>query len=84
MIIKDVNKMAVDGKVKLTEGTSKNGVGKVFRELKAEFKRITWPSKKDIKKAVIAVVVFCLIYVLYVSVLDGAFRNLFELLFRVK
>ena len=76
--------MAVDGKVKVAEGTSKKGIGKYFRELKAEFKRITWPSKKDTKKAVIAVVVFCLIYVLYVGVLDGAFQNLFELLFKLK
>lgn len=76
--------MAVDGKVKVTEGSSRKGIGKVFRELKAEFKRITWPGQKDVKKAVIAVLVFCLIYVLYVGILDGAFQNLFELLFGIK
>lgn len=76
--------MAVDGKVKVTEGSSKNGIRKLYREIKAELKRITWPSKKDIKKAVIAVVVFCLFYVIYVGILDGAFKNLFELIFGTK
>ena len=76
--------MAVDGKVKVTEGSSRKGLGKFFREIKAEVKRITWPSMKDVKKAVIAVIVFCLFYVVYIGVLDGAFKNLFELLFRTK
>jgi preprotein translocase subunit SecE len=73
--------MAVDGKVKIPEKASKKDFGKGYRELKAEFKRITWPSKKDIKKAVIAVAVFCLVYITLVSILDGAFQNLFRLLF---
>jgi preprotein translocase subunit SecE len=76
--------MAVDGKVKVTEGTNKKGLGQVFRGLKAEISRITWPSKKDIKKAAIAVGIFCVIYIIYVGLLDVAFKNLFDLIFRVK
>lgn len=76
--------MAVDGKVKVTERTAKKGLGHIFRGLKAEIKRITWPTKKDIKKATIAVAVFCLVYVIYVGLLDVAFKNLFDLIFRVK
>jgi preprotein translocase subunit SecE len=76
--------MAVDNKVKVTEGTSKRGISTIFRELKAEIKRVTWPSKKDIKKATIAVAVLCFVYVVYVGLLDGVFGNLFELIFKIK
>ena len=76
--------MAVDGKVKVVEKTNRDGVSKFFREIKAEYKRITWPNKKDVKKASIAVGVLCLVYIVYVGVLDYAFQNLFKLVFNVK
>jgi preprotein translocase subunit SecE len=79
-----VNTVAVDGKVKVTERTNKKNVGQLFREYKAEVKRITWPNKKDIKKAAVAVGVFCLLYIVYVGILDAAFNNLFDLIFRIK
>ena len=34
---------------------TKEWISKFFREVKAEVKRITWPSKDDTKKALIAV-----------------------------
>lgn len=76
--------MAVDGKVKVAERTSKKNVGQLFREFKAEIKRITWPNKKDIKKAAAAVGVFCLMYIIFVGLLDAVFKNLFDLIFRIK
>lgn len=33
-----------------TKTSEKRGLSKFFRELKAEVKRITWPSKDDTKK----------------------------------
>jgi preprotein translocase subunit SecE len=82
--IKGVNKVAVDEKVKFAEKTNPKNIGRLFSGFKAEIKRITWPNKKDIKKAAIAVGVFCLIYVLYVGILDAVFKNLFDLIFRIK
>ena len=55
-----------------------------FRGIKAEVKRITWPSKKDVKKATGAVAVLCLIYVVCVGIFDYAFQSLFELVFKIK
>lgn len=76
--------MAVDRKVKAVEKTSRKNIGQLFRGFKAEIKRITWPNKKDIKKAAAAVGVFCFVYIVYVAILDAAFSNLFNLIFRVK
>ena len=52
--------MAGNNNVKAAE---KGGKFKFFRELKAEVKRIVWPSKDETKKALIAVAIFVLIYV---------------------
>ena len=53
-------------------------IGIYFKELKAEWKRITWPSKEDFKKATLAVIVFCLIWIAIVTVMDYGLRSLFE------
>lgn len=74
--------MAVNGNVKVKEKSNENGIVKFFKELKAEVKRITWPSKKDIKKATIAVVSFSFLYVIFVGVLDYGFNNLYKLIFK--
>jgi preprotein translocase subunit SecE len=56
-----------------------------FKELKAETKRITWPSKEDFKKATLAVIVFCLIWIAVVTVMDFGLRSLFEnFVFKIK
>ena len=60
------------------------GVFKFFRELKAEIKRITWPSKNETKKALIAVGVVVLIYIVLVGGLDYIFQNLFQWIFKLK
>ena len=70
--------MAVSSNVKET----KQPRSKFFKDLKAEAKRITWAPKKDIKKAVGAVVTFCVIYVVIVGLLDYGFNNLFKLIFK--
>ena len=74
--------MAIKENVNINTKTSeKRGLSKFFRELKAEVKRITWPSKDDTKKALIAVVV--LIYIILVGGLDYIFTNLFKLIFKL-
>ena len=77
--------MAVKENVNLTKKSpSKGGLLKFFREVKAEVKRITWPSKNETKKALIAVAVFVLIYVVIIGGLDYIFQNLFEWIFKIK
>ena len=66
-----------------TKTSDKKGVSKFFRELKAEVKRITWPSKEDTKKALIAVGVVVLIYIILVGGLDFIFTNLYKLIFKI-
>ena len=68
-----------------TEKTIKNnGLVGFFREVKAEVKRITWPSKDETKKAFIAVVVFTLMYTILVGGLDSIFVSLFEIILKLK
>jgi preprotein translocase subunit SecE len=76
--------MAVESKVPVSSKSQRKDFTKLFREYKAEVKRITWPSKRDFKKAVLAVVVLCAIYVAYVGVVDVIFQNLFEFVFKIK
>jgi preprotein translocase subunit SecE len=77
----DVNKMAVDRTVKVKEKSDQKGIVNFFKDLKAEAKRITWPSKKDIKKATIAVTSFSFLFVVFVGLLDYGFNNLYKLIF---
>lgn len=77
--------MAVKENVNLTKSSpNRGGILKFFREVKAEVKRITWPSKNDTKKALIAVGVVVLIYIVLVGGLDYIFQNLFEFIFKLK
>ena len=74
--------MAVNGNVKVKGKSDQKGIVKFFKELKAEAKRITWPSKKDIKKASIAVASFSLLYIVFVGFLDYGFNNLYKIIFK--
>jgi len=76
--------MAVKETVNIKAKTSeKKSLSKFIREIKAEVKRITWPSKDDTKKALIAVGIVCLIYIVLVGGLDYIFSNLFKLIYKL-
>ncbi|MBP1889952.1 preprotein translocase subunit SecE [Clostridium moniliforme] len=64
--------------------TSKGGMFKFFKDVKAEFKRIMWPSKEETKKALIAVLGFTTIYIVLVGGLDYIFQNLFEVVLKLR
>lgn len=53
----------------------------IFKSLKAEVKRITWPTWKDVKKSSLVTIIFCLILLVIVSIFDYGFSNLYRLLF---
>ena len=74
--------MAVNGNLKAKGKTNQKGIVNFFKDLKAEAYRITWPSKKDIKKATIAVASFSLLYVVFVGFLDYGFGNLYKIIFK--
>ena len=76
--------MAIKEGVKTKKVSEKNSISKFFREIKAEVKRITWPSKNDTKKALIAVGVVVLIYIILVGGLDYIFSSLFKLIFNLR
>lgn len=77
--------MTVDGKVKGKDQLSeKKGFFKFLKEVKAETKRITWPSKKEVKKATIAVATFCLICIVLIGGMDMILQNLSKIGFGIK
>ena len=76
--------MMTKNNAKAKSAAKKNGgIIKFFKDIKGEVKRITWPSKDDTKKALIAVGVVVLIYIILVGGLDYIFTNLFKLIFKL-
>ena len=74
--------MAVSGEVKKEKTPIGGGFVRFFRELKAEFKRVTWPSKKDIKKSTATVITFCIIFMILIGLMDLGFGRLFKLIYK--
>ena len=62
--------------------TSEKCLIKYFKDLKAEFKRITWASKADVKKATATVITFCFLYAVFVGLLDYGFSNIMKMIFK--
>ena len=58
-------------------------VGKFFRALKSEMKKIVWFSWKDTRKSSIVVIVAVVIIALVIGVLDYAFSNGIKLLYNL-
>lgn len=78
--------MAVDEKNKVVKSTDSKAKHKTsfLKEVKSEFSRITWPSKEEVKKAFLAVVGFCFLYIVFIGAVDLLFKNLFKLIFKLK
>jgi preprotein translocase subunit SecE len=75
--------MAGNG-INVKNNAKKGGVLKFFKGMKAEVEIITWPSKKETEKTLIAVAVVTLIYVILVGGFDYIFQNLFEAILKLK
>ena len=76
--------MSAKNNAKTEKTIKKNGLIGFFREVKAEVKRITWPSKDETKKAFIAVMVFTLMYTILVGGFDSIFQSLFKMILKLK
>lgn len=76
-----------DPKPKKTEAKSKDKqnplqkVARFFRELKSEFKKIVWPTKKQILQDTLTVVAVVLVLGIAVWLLDWLFISGFQLVF---
>ena len=64
------------------EARKKNKIAEVFYEFRAEFKRIVWPSKEELLKHTITVIVISLIFGAYIALLDIGFGAVFTNLVR--
>lgn len=76
--------MSAKSNIKTEKTLKKNGFLSFFKEVKAEVKRITWPTKNETKKALVAVVIFMLIYAILVGGLDAIFKTLLKLILNLK
>lgn len=54
--------------------------GDFFKGLKSEIKKITWPTRKELVKHTLVVIVACVFVALLLWVLDTAFHGLFSLI----
>ncbi|MCI5815796.1 preprotein translocase subunit SecE [Ruminococcus sp.] len=55
------------------------GIAKWFRDLKSEFKKVSWPSRKTVFDNTVVVLVTMLLTALFVGGLDAGLLKLFEL-----
>jgi len=53
-----------------------------LKEVKEELKKVTWPSREQVKNATIAVIVFTTLVSLYLWILDLGFKRIFDLIFK--
>lgn len=67
-----------------TQTTRKDGnfFSRVFREIKAETKRITWPEKENVTKATKSVLAFTIFFAVLIGLFDLGLNNLYKLIFK--
>lgn len=52
-----------------------NGIGKYFKDVWAEVKQLTWPTKKELINYTLAVIAFCALMAIIIGLLDLAFGS---------
>lgn len=62
--------MAVEAK---TADVQSNKIVKAYKDVKSEFKKITWPSKNDIVKSTGAVLLCLVIFSIVLTIYDSVF-----------
>lgn len=61
--------MKKNKKKSVKKSTDKNKVG-LFKGIRSELKKVTWPSKKDVFKYSVATLVFCIVVVIFFQALN--------------
>jgi len=76
--------MSGKNNIKAGETVQKNGLLSFLKDVKNELSIITWPEKNEMKKSLVAVLVFTVIYIILVGGLDFIFKSLFEMILNLK
>lgn len=63
------------------QSSNNKGIIGFLKEIRLELKRMTWAPKKDVKKAAITVMTFCIIFMVLVGAFDYIFSSLFKFIF---
>ena len=59
---------------------NKFSVGKFFKSVKSEVKKVTWPTRKDVWKYTLVVLAMCAFSAIIIGILDTIFKFTFNLL----
>ena len=66
---------------KSDSGKKRFNLVKTFKDMWAELKKVTWPSRKDLIRQSTVVIVFVLILTVVVGLMDYVLSNLLRLIF---
>lgn len=56
----------------------KNGIAKWFKDLKSEWKKVVWPTKKTVFNNSVVVFVTMIVFAVFTFLLDTGFLKLFQ------
>lgn len=60
----------------------KNKALKFFRETKSEMKKVSWPSKNQLLRNTVVILVFIIITTIILSLLDAGFEKILSLIIK--
>jgi preprotein translocase subunit SecE len=60
------------------EGNIFKRIRNYLAEIRGELKKVTWPTKNDLQKTTIAVIVLSIIFGIYLQIIDSSFRILVD------
>ena len=60
----------------MADKEKKGGIGKWFREFKSEWKKIVWPSRKQLKNNTLVVIACVVVVTLVIFAFDSGFKAL--------
>jgi preprotein translocase subunit SecE len=62
----------------MNKGNIFNRMGNYLNEVRGELKKVTWPTRNDMQKTTIAVIIISIIFGIYLQVVDFSFRMLVQ------
>ncbi len=78
---KSADKKSKDKKQKPANAKKKKGIVKYFKDARAEFKKVVWPTPKETTHNTVVVLVMCVVAALFIFGMDSLFGLLNGLLF---
>ncbi|HAV20547.1 MAG: preprotein translocase subunit SecE [Bacillota bacterium] len=57
-------------------------MGKFFREVRAELRKVTWPGRKELVTSALVVIFVVIISTTYIGLIDYAFSRVLQVLIR--